>query len=160
MFNVYGDDIVLESVKIGELKGGWPGLRDRAVSYLEGTFEGYVSEDDHCAEVEKAREEGYKDGEIDASESHDRELDEAEAKGDREGFKRGVQEGREAGYKVALVDIPHAADAERINLLLASCNKVHALLALSLRQPAKEAKQNVRTAYMELQEAARRYARD
>ncbi len=34
MFDICGDDIFLEGVRIGHLEGGWPTLRDRAEHLL------------------------------------------------------------------------------------------------------------------------------
>ncbi len=34
MFEIHGDEIVLEGVKVGRLEGGWPTLRDRAECLL------------------------------------------------------------------------------------------------------------------------------
>jgi hypothetical protein len=56
MFDVYGDEIVLEGVRVGRLEGGWPTLRDRAVDALQGTFEGYVEEGEHQKLLEEASE--------------------------------------------------------------------------------------------------------
>lgn len=97
MFNVYGDDIILENVKVGELKGGWPTLRDRAVDYLEGTIDGYVEEGEHCVLVEEAAEKGYKDGQADKED----ELRPLVAREIEAAFQRGIK----AGYAQAKQDL-------------------------------------------------------
>jgi hypothetical protein len=147
MFSVYGDDIVLENVTVGKLTGGWPTLRQRAIDTLEGTLEGWV------------REEGYKEGELDASEGRDRDIDAAESQGLRDGFKQGIEHAKEEARKQALVECAHAVDVERIALLLASCNKTYAILsaALAKNKPKSnltEMRNAARQALMELRDAA------
>lgn len=158
MFNVYGDDIILEHVKIGELKGGWPGLRARAIDYLEGTIDGYVSEDDHCTQIEEEREEAYKQGEADQKlrmqKQHDAACSEAFNSGHSVGKSAGIKE----GWAGALKESAHAAETERVALLLASCNKVYALLGAGLRErKAGDARDKMRAALLELSNAAKEY---
>ena len=157
MFEIDGDDILFRGVKVGHLSGGWPTLQDEAQSWLKGTIDGFIEEGEHV----KLVKEGYKNGEADERLRQKRSIDEAERRADKEGYERGLAEGRERGYAAAIVDIPHAADVLRINLLLASCNKVYSLLSRALRQrKAKECRDDTRTALLELSEAARSYNSD
>lgn len=158
MFDVHGDDIILENVKVGELTGGWPTLRDRAIDYLEGTFEGYVSEADHTAQIEEASDKAYKDGEADQKLRGIIEIDAAA----KSGFSQGKIAGIKEGWNSALKESARAADTERVALLLASCNKVYALLAQGLGKnkpkiKITEARDTMRACLLELQEAARVY---
>jgi flagellar biosynthesis/type III secretory pathway protein FliH len=161
MFEIDGDDILFRGVKVGHLSGGWPTLQDQARGWIEGRVEDYVHEDDVCEQVEQARKEGYEDGKTDAEDSAARDIEAAEERGYHDGQERGFAEGRGEGYQAALVDIPHAADVARINLLLASCNKAYALLNTALRQKkAKDCRDSARAALLELADAARKYSHD
>lgn len=151
MFDVHGDEIVLDGITIGRLTGGWPTLQQRAVDGLCGIIEGYVSEDDHEKALRAAEKESFEEGKIigaDEAEPAIREEIEDEA------FERGRQS--------AFLECERAGEAERIALLIASCNKAYAHLQQGLAKRtssaiAKEMQSHMRACLLELQDAARRY---
>jgi hypothetical protein len=57
MFDIYGDEIVLDGHRIGKLEGGWPTLRERAVALLLYGDWDYVARADHEDIVEDLKEE-------------------------------------------------------------------------------------------------------
>ena len=152
MFDVYGDEIVLDGIRVGRLEGGWPTLRQRAIDGLQGAFEDAVSGEDH-ADVVKDFEET-----IDGLRDELRELRD-EKKEEHQGE---IDAAFERGRDAALLESEHGQDVARVSALLASLNKVYALLQQGLAKPSrspavKEAQSTMRFCLLELHDAARRY---
>jgi hypothetical protein len=131
MFDVYGDEIVLDGIKVGRLEGGWPTLRQYAIECLIGSLEGYVSENDHETEIGKSYDEGYEAGRAAA-------LLETEHSQD-----------------VARIAALLASLNKVYSLLTQSLAKTSRVSKRSVL--ANELRDNARSCLLELQDAARRY---
>ena len=117
---VDGNEILFDGIKVGELAGGWPTLRDRLLEVIDGAEPDMFTERDHLKAVEEARQEGIEEGKTDAAE----EVDERFETRKDEIYEQGWTHGRAS----AIVDMKRGQDAVRVDALLTAVSEAHDLL--------------------------------
>lgn len=121
MLDIIGDEIILEGVTIAKFTGsGWPSLRERAMSIMDGAEADMISEDEHIETVMRAEADSYSSGRHDGREEAIVEVEKIRDKYFDEGY--------DAGRAAVLTAIERASDAKRVEALLNAVSEAHDVL--------------------------------
>lgn len=134
MFDVYGDEIVLNGIRVGWIDASkhMPGAAIDAIALLRTM----PTEDEFSEACEEARMAGYDEGEQDGIETGREQVAKEFERKREEADETAFNEGRAA----ALVDMERAGDVARVDALLDALRQAHDVIRAPLHKRNPSAK--------------------